>query len=109
MPDEIAAAAVAHGRRLAGPEGIDATLAEHGIEMIIGPGDCSICAVAALVGYPTAMVPMGRLEGPGGLGQPQGLMIVGTAGSEGKILEFMKLWVQIVGPWKIPPLLQGTS
>lgn len=109
MPDSTAAATIAHGRQLAGPEGIDAALAEHRIDMIIGPGDCSICAVAALAGYPAAMVPLGRLESPGGRGQPQGLVIVGSAGGEGKMLEFMKLWAQVVGTWKIPPLLQGTS
>lgn len=106
LTDEIAAAAKAHGRWLAGPQGIDVALAENEIDVIIGPGDCSICAVAALAGYPTGMVPMSRLEGPGGLGQPQGLMIVGGAGGERKMLEFMKLWKQVIGKWKVPPLLQ---
>lgn len=106
MTSETAAAAKAHGRRRAGLQGINIALMENEIDMIIGPGDCSICAVAALVGYPTAMVPLGRLEGPGGMGQPQGLMIVGGNRGEGKMLEFMKLWERVIGPWKIPPLLQ---
>lgn len=91
LPRELTAAAPAHGRRLAGPQEIDIALAENEIDIIIGPGDCCICAVTALVGYPTAMVPLGRFEGPGGRGQPQGPMLVGSTGSDGKILEFMKL------------------
>ncbi|PWY83399.1 amidase [Aspergillus heteromorphus CBS 117.55] len=105
LDEETAAAAKAHARRLAGPEGIDATLQQHGIDVIVGPGDCAICAVAALAGYPTGMVPLGRLEGPGGLGQPQGLMLVGPKGGEGKLLEFMRLWEDVVGDWRVPPLL----
>ncbi|PYI34980.1 amidase [Aspergillus indologenus CBS 114.80] len=105
MNDEKAAAAKAYAQRLAGAEGIDATLAKHGIDIIIGPGDCAICAVAALAGYPTGMVPLGRLEGPGGLGQPQGLMLISRAGGEQKLLQFMHLWKEIVGDWEVPPLL----
>jgi amidase len=109
LTDEIASAAKAHGIRVAGPQGIDATLVESKIDVIIGPGDCAICVLAALAGYPTAMVPMSRLEGPGGLGQPQGLMMVAGAGDESKMLKFMKLWKQVIGTWEIPPLLQGEA
>lgn len=52
---------------------------------------------------------MSTLEGPAGLGQPQGLMIIGTAGSERQILEFMKLWEQVIGIWKVPRLLRTSS
>lgn len=79
---------------------------ENKIDLIIGPGDCEICAVAALAGYPKAMVPMSRLKGPVGLGQPQGLMIIGRAGSEAIMLQFMKLWKEVIGMWKVPPLLE---
>ncbi|RAK95966.1 amidase [Aspergillus ibericus CBS 121593] len=106
LTDESAAVIKAYGHRLAGPEGIDATLAKHQIDLIIGPGDCATCAVAALAGYPTAMLPMSRLEGKGGMGQPQGLMVVGSAGSEGRMLQLMQRWAEVVGPWEIPPLLR---
>lgn len=106
MTDEVAANAIAYGRRLAGPEGIDRALRENNVDLIVGPGDCSICAVASLAGYPTAMVPLGTLEGEQGMGQPQGLMMVSGAGGEGKMLAFMKLWEEVVGEWKIPPLLR---
>ncbi|GAQ35529.1 amidase [Aspergillus tubingensis] len=105
LTEDKAAAAKAYAQHLAGPDGIDATLQDNRIDLIIGPGDCAICAVAALAGYPTAMVPLDRLEGPGGLGQPQGLMLITSAGGEAKILAFMQLWKQVVGDWKIPPLL----
>jgi amidase len=65
--------------------------------------------LAALAGYPTAMVPTSILEGPAGLGQPQGLMIIGPAGSERQILEFMTLWEQVIGIWKVPRLLRTSS
>lgn len=106
MTDETASAVKAQGKFLAGSQGIDAALAKNEIDLIIGPGDCEICAVAALAGYPKAMVPLSRLEGPVGLGQPQGLMIIGGAGSERKIFEFMKLWKEVIGTWKVPPLLE---
>ncbi|PWY84435.1 amidase [Aspergillus eucalypticola CBS 122712] len=105
LTEEKATAAKAYAQHLAGPDGIDATLQENHINLIIGPGDCAICAVAALAGYPTAMVPLDRLEGPGGLGQPQGLMLINSAGGEAQILAFMQLWKQVVGDWKVPPLL----
>ncbi|GKZ25179.1 hypothetical protein AbraCBS73388_000627 [Aspergillus brasiliensis] len=105
LTEETATAAKAHAQRLAGHDGIDATLQSNRINLIIGPGDCAICAVAALAGYPTAMVPLDRLEGPGGLGQPQGLMLVAGVGGESHILAFMQLWKQMVGDWKVPPLL----
>ncbi|MCJ1435812.1 hypothetical protein MMC27_005187 [Xylographa pallens] len=109
MTDATAAAALTHGRRLAGPQGIDRALAEHNVDFIIGPGDCAICALAALAGYPTAVVPLGILEGEGGMGQPQGLMMISGAGGEGRMLEFMRLWEGVVGGWKVPLLLRATE
>ncbi|MCJ1392514.1 hypothetical protein MMC18_005382 [Xylographa bjoerkii] len=106
MTDATAAAALRHGRRLAGPEGIDRALAEHNVGFIIGPGDCAICALAALAGYPTAVVPLGLLDGEGGMGQPQGLMMISGAGGEEKMLEFMRLWEDVIGGWKVPLLLR---
>ena len=106
MTDSTAATALRHGRRLAGPEGIDHALTKHNVDFIIGPGDCAICAVAALAGYPTAVVPLGRLEGEGGMGQPQGLMMISGAGGESKMLDFMRLWEEVIGGWKVPPLLK---
>ncbi|RAL08827.1 amidase [Aspergillus homomorphus CBS 101889] len=105
LDDETAATATALAQRLAGLDGIDAALQANRIDLIISPGDCAICAVAALAGYPTAMVPLGRLGGPGGMGQPQGLMLISGNGGEAKLLQFMHLWKEVIGGWKIPPLL----
>lgn len=105
-PDTVTVA-TAHARKLAGPLGIDRCLSETGADVIIGPGDCSICVVAALAGYPSAMIPLGTLTGNFGMGQPQGLMMVSTKGAEGTILAFMKLWEDLVGEWKVPSMLQG--
>lgn len=81
---------------------IDDALEQLNIDMIIGPGDCSLCVLASLAGYPSAMVPMHTLQGPEGMGQPQGLMIIGTQGSEGKLLNFMRLWERENGGTEIP-------
>lgn len=88
-------------------ESIDAALNDHGIDVIIGPGDCPLCTVAALAGYPTAMVPLGVLESEEGMGQPQGLMVIAGKDGEGAMLRFMKLWEQdVVGRAKVPVLLR---
>ncbi|KAI9833738.1 MAG: hypothetical protein M1819_003471 [Sarea resinae] len=105
MTSADAAAATTHGRRLA-RAAIDHALALHGVDFLLGPGDCSICGPASLAGYPTAMVPLGVLHGDQGMGQPQGLMMLGPAGSEGTMLRFMGLWADVVGAWEVPALLR---
>ncbi|SFW18210.1 amidase [Luteibacter sp. UNCMF366Tsu5.1] len=66
-------------RRVAGPEGIDATLATHKLDALIGP--FSLNAVAALAGYPILTVPT-HFEG----NLPKGVMLYGTKWSEAKLL-----------------------
>ncbi|KAF2154254.1 amidase [Myriangium duriaei CBS 260.36] len=83
-------------------EAIEDCLSSNDIDIIIGPGDCSICVVASLARCPSAMVPMTILTGEKGMGQPQGLMIISKRHDEGKMLEFMKLWNKHIGPWQIP-------
>lgn len=83
-------------RRLAGPEGIDAVLAAHQLDALVAPttgvawpirssGDDfpgESYSVAAVAGYPSLSVPMGQING-----LPAGLLFMGTAWSEPKLIE----------------------
>ncbi|WP_340587184.1 amidase [Erythrobacter alti] len=92
-------AARANSFRLAGPEGIDAMLAEHDIALLIAPtrgpawmtdlvnGDnyrsgIGIGSLAAIAGYPHLTVPMGQIDG-----LPVGLSFIGGAWSDHAILQ----------------------
>ncbi|AWH16631.1 amidase [Stenotrophomonas sp. ZAC14D2_NAIMI4_7] len=83
-------------RRLAGPEGIDAALAAQRLDALVAPttGTASPLrsrgddfpgesySVAAVAGYPSLTVPMGQIDG-----LPAGLLFIGTAWSEPKLIE----------------------
>lgn len=84
-------------RRLAGPEGIDAALAEQRLDALVAPstgpawridtvlGDHFTGAgygAAAVAGYPSITVPMGDARG-----LPLGLVFMGTAWSEPRLIE----------------------
>jgi amidase len=86
----------AKSRRLAGPDGIDAALKNANVEVLIAPsmspawltdpvlGDHFVGAgygVAAVAGYPSLTVPMGDSHG-----LPMGIVFVGPAWSEAKLL-----------------------
>ncbi len=83
--------------RLAGPEGLDAALKQHGVDALICPtndpagridlelGDANVrvfSTQAAVAGYPHLTVPMGLAEG-----LPVGLSFIGPAWSEVRLLE----------------------
>ena len=89
-------AALERGHRLAGPEGIDAALAENNLDALVAPtgspawttdlvnGDHFLGASsgpAAVAGYPIINVPMGFA-----FGLPLGISFFGTAFSEGKLI-----------------------
>jgi len=93
-PEYIAARGRA--RRLAGPEGIDAVLRAHRLDVLVAPvtgvawpvdpaqGDPAIGAsygAAAVAGYPSLTVPMGHSNG-----LPLGLGFYGPAWSEARLL-----------------------
>ncbi|HEV2851957.1 MAG TPA: amidase [Thermoanaerobaculia bacterium] len=90
-------AALERGHRLAGPEGIDAALAENNLDALVAPtgspawtidlvnGDHFLGASsgpAAVAGYPIINVPMGFA-----FGLPLGISFFGTAFSEGKLIK----------------------
>jgi amidase len=86
----------ATAKRLAGPEGIDRLLREHGVDALVAPtvgpawvtdivtGDHflgSSSTLPAVAGYPHVTVPMGDV-----LGLPVGLSFIGEAWSEAKLI-----------------------
>jgi len=94
-PDYIAARTQA--RRLAGPEGIDAVLRAERLDALVAPttgaawpirtgqGDTfpgESYSAAAVAGYPSLTVPMAHVNG-----LPLGLLFMGTAWSEPKLIE----------------------
>lgn len=90
-------------RRLAGPEGIDAALAAHQLDALVAPttgvawpirseGDDfpgESYSAAAVAGYPSLTVPMGQIDG-----LPVGLLFMGTAWSEPKLIEMAYAYEQ---------------
>ncbi|WDM69659.1 MULTISPECIES: amidase [Xanthomonas] len=94
----------ANARRLAGPEGIDATLLADRLDALIvpttgpawvttlGKGDTFPGAgygAAAVAGYPSLSVPMGQTRG-----LPLGLLFMGTAWSEPRLIELAYAYEQ---------------
>ncbi len=84
-------------RRLAGPEGIDAALKKHGLDALVAPamspawpidpvnGDHFLGAgygASAVARYPSLTVPMGEVHG-----LPVGVVFMGTAWSEPRLIE----------------------
>ena len=95
---------VVEAKRAAGPDGIDALLAAHRVDALVGPtsGPAWVTAtnhgagsfnsytlLAAVAGYPQLTVPMGDV---GGL--PVGLSFIGTAWSEPRLLGFAHAYEQ---------------
>jgi amidase len=81
--------------RLAGAEGIDATLKKYNLDALVFPG-ASGAAIAAKAGYPTVIVPFGTIPNaptvlfpPGFAAKPVplGVAFTGTACTEPKLLE----------------------
>ncbi|UBB24189.1 amidase [Pseudoxanthomonas beigongshangi] len=92
-------------RRLAGPEGIDAALKAQRLDALIAPatgpawltdhkaGDHFPGAgygAAAVAGYPSLTVPMGHSDG-----LPLGIVFMGTAWSEGRLIELGYAYEQL--------------
>lgn len=99
-------------RRLAGAEGIDAAIAEHGLDALIGPstgpawrvdwvnGDSpsgGSSGMAAIAGYPSLTVPMGQVHG-----LPVGLTLFGAKFSEARLIGYAYAFEQATR-WRQPP------
>lgn len=91
-------------RRLAGEQGIDALLRAHRLDALVAPttglawridtpgGDAfpgGNYSAAAVAGYPSLSVPMGHVDG-----LPVGLLFMGTAWSEPRLIELAYAYEQ---------------
>ncbi len=105
-------------RRLAGPEGIDAALKAQRLDALIAPatgpawltdykaGDKFPGAgygAAAVAGYPSLTIPMGRSAE----GLPLGIVFIGTAWSEPRLIELGYAYEQLTRARKPPEYSPG--
>jgi amidase len=113
----------ANAKRLAGPEGIDAAMKNANVDVLIAPamspawptdlvlGDHFVGAgygAAAVAGYPSLTVPMGESHG-----LPMGVVFVGPAWSEAKLLSLGYAYEQRSklrrAPQFLPTVVPGTT
>jgi amidase len=104
-------------RRLAGPQGIDATLAKHRLDALVAPtggpawvtdlvnGDHfggGSSSAAAVAGYPAITVPAGSVRG-----LPVGITFVGPAWSEAKLIGFAHAFERVTAA-RVAPEFKAT-
>lgn len=91
-------------RDAARTQGIEKTLAEYDLDVILGPMDGRIPTIAAAAGYPVGTMPLGYSKTNG---RPFGMCIVAAANNEDKILRAMRAWDATIAKRKAPPQLQS--
>ncbi|KAH6622595.1 amidase signature domain-containing protein [Chaetomium tenue] len=106
LNDKLTAEKYAEGvkilRQAARTKGIDKTLAEYNLDVIIGPMDGRIPTIAAAAGYPVGTMPLGYSKTNG---RAFGACIISGAGGEAKILRAMNAWHATMPARKPPPQL----
>lgn len=73
------------GRKL----GIDKTLHDNSIDVIIGPADSAFSLLACAAGYPSATLPLSNLDFNG---RPFGLFALASKNKEATLLQVMSAW-----------------
>ncbi len=116
LTDDKYIEALAHCRRLARTEGLDAVIAKHRLDALVAPtggppwttdlvnGDHfagSSSTPAAVSGYPSITVPMGQV-----FGLPVGLSFIGAAWTEGQLISLAYAYEQASKARKPPTLLR---
>ncbi|KAL7784150.1 amidase signature domain-containing protein [Trichoderma ceciliae] len=98
-PEKIEALRI--GLRYVGQQLINKAFDTQGVNIIVAPGDSSLCIHAAAAGYPIATAPIGQLRYNG---RPFGLCILARANDEESLLRFMAAYEVVAAPRPIPNL-----
>ncbi|CZR55425.1 related to glu/asp-tRNA amidotransferase subunit A [Phialocephala subalpina] len=91
-----------HVRTVSRDLGIDKTLKEYDIDVIIAPADSAFSLLVSAAGYPSATMPLSLLDYNG---RPIGLAAFTTANGEKILLKALSAWEAISSPRKPPPSL----
>ncbi|PON20573.1 hypothetical protein TGAM01_v210531 [Trichoderma gamsii] len=78
----------------------------QGLNIIVAPGDSSLCIHAAAAGYPIATAPVGQLRYNG---RPFGLSFLAKANDEVSLLRFMAAYEALAAPRPVPNNLDSLS
>ncbi|KAK1243303.1 hypothetical protein MKX07_003931 [Trichoderma sp. CBMAI-0711] len=73
----------------------------QGVNLLVAPGDSSLCIHAAAAGYPIATAPIGQLRYNG---RPFGLCVLARANEEELLLRFMAAYEAAAKPRPVPDL-----
>lgn len=97
--------AIAKVRRSVREDGIDGLIAKNNLDAFVGPTSGAAYSVAAVAGYPSITVPLGLREIPAGTAQngtaipasiqATGMLFMGTAWSEPKLLKYAYAFEQL--------------
>ncbi|PTB49596.1 hypothetical protein M431DRAFT_500069 [Trichoderma harzianum CBS 226.95] len=102
MSDEEHDFLLRHARKVGRDIGIDKTLKEYDVDLIIAPADSPVNLLVSAAGYPSATMPLSYLEYNG---RPIGLVAFTTAGGEGMLLNFLRAYENTFPKRRPPGLL----
>ncbi|KAL6693352.1 amidase signature domain-containing protein [Trichoderma pleuroticola] len=99
MSDEEHDFLLRHARKVGRDIGIDKTLKEYDVDLVIAPADSPVNLLVSAAGYPSATMPLSYLEYNG---RPIGLVAFTTAGGEEMLLNFLCAYENTF-PKRCPP------
>ncbi|PKK54888.1 hypothetical protein CI102_381 [Trichoderma harzianum] len=102
MSDEEHDFLLRHARKVGRDIGIDKTLKDYDVDLIIAPADSPVNLLVSAAGYPSATMPLSYLEYNG---RPIGLVAFTTAGGEGMLLNFLRAYENTFPKRRPPGLL----
>ncbi|KAK1245164.1 hypothetical protein MKX08_004793 [Trichoderma sp. CBMAI-0020] len=88
-----------HARKVGRDIGIDKTLKEYDVDLVIAPADSAVNLLVSAAGYPSATMPLSYLKYNG---RPIGLVAFTTAGGEEMLLNFLRAYENTF-PKRRPP------
>jgi amidase len=87
---------------------VDKAFEDNDVDLIICPGDSGLAILSSACGYPVGTVPLGQLEFVTGetreKRRPFGMVFIGKAFDDAKLVRFMKGWEAISDPRPVPKL-----